>query len=418
MAQFTVQMPDGSTRQVQGTTLSAAINNAGSGAAAPGTYSAPAPSSGGGGGGGGSAPAASAPTSVAPGAYQTVNGPRTVQQMQAELASVGYGGPTDSASILSTYGRTTGQAVQPIMSGAPGTATAPVAATTGTSADTQKLIAGIQQLLGAQASGNKDAIAEAIREFNANFGLDTQKFQDDVRRFNENLQISQAGLTGTYQGTPTQAGLLKAQNIAAQNAGLTGYYVLPNGLVQGTGPGQETLAAQAQYAGLYGNAGQAPIPGQTTLAAQQQAYAQQMGAINAAAALQANPFRQAQVIGQAGRVLQGLPTAGFQAPNVVTGVGTVGGNTQGGMGYLQQLIDDIKSPQANQTTAQSWLDATPTPNKIDSASFLRSTPTTQNLILQSMQEKYGLDPQDSLKQIQNTLPQFNAPNTVGTIRRG
>jgi hypothetical protein len=349
MAQFNVQMPDGTIRSVQGTTLSAAINNAGAGASAPGA----APS---GGGGGGGTPAPSAPSSVAAGAYQTINGPRTLQQMQAELANVGYGGPTDSASILSTYGRTSGQAVQPIMSGASGTA--PVAVTTtGTSADTQKLIAGIQQLLGAQASGNKDAIAEAIREFNASFGLDTQKFQDDVRRFNENLAVTQAGLTGTYQGQPT----LQAQN---------------------------------------------------------QAYTQQMGVINAAAALQANPFRQAQVIGQAGRVLQGLPTAGFQAPNVVSGVGTAGGNTQGGMGYLSQLIADIQDPTPNQTTAQSWLDATPTPNKLDSVSFLRSSPTTQNLILQAQQEKYGIDPQDSLKQIQATMPQFSAPNTTGTVRRG
>jgi hypothetical protein len=223
------------------------------------------------------------------------------------------------------------------------------------------------------------------------------------------------------------------------NAQITKWYQdngLPVPNQQGTP--QETLAAQNQYfnqanalatqygqyyqPGMPGQAGQAgvnmPQAGQTTLAGQQQAYSQQMGAITAAAALQANPFRQAQVIGQAGRVLQGLPTAGFSAPNTVTGVGTAGGNTQGGMGYLQQMIDDIKSPQANATTAQSWLDSTPTPNKIDSASFLRSTPTTQNLILQSMQEKYGLDPQDSLKQIQNTLPQFNAPSTLGTVRRG
>jgi hypothetical protein len=261
-------------------------------------------------------------------------------------------------------------------------------------ASSAQLAAGIQSLLGAAASGNKDAINEAIREFNQTFGLDTQKFQDDVRRFNENLQISQAGLTGAYQGAPTQQGLLQAQNIAAQNAGLTGYYVTPNGLQQGTGQGVMTQAAQ------------------------QQAYTQQMGAINAAAALQANPFRQAQVIGQAGRVLQGLPTAGFSAPNTVTGVGTAGGNTQGGMGYLSQLIADIQDPTPNQTTAQSWLDATPTPNKLDSVSFLRSSPTTQNLILQAQQEKYGIDPQDSLKQIQATMPQFNAPNTVGTIRRG
>lgn len=265
---------------------------------------------------------------------------------------------------------------------------------TNTTATSAQLATGIQSLLGAAASGNKDAINEAIREFNSTFGLDQSKFNDDVRRFNENLQISQAGLTGAYQGAPTQAGQLQAQNIAAQNAGLTGYYVAPNGLQQGTGQGVMTQAAQNQL------------------------YTQQMGAINAAAALQANPFRQAQVIGQAGRVLQGLPTAGFQAPNTVTGVGTAGGNTQGGMGYLSQLIADIKDPTANQQTAQSWLNATPTPNQLDSPSFLRSTPTTQNLILQSMQEKYGIDPTDSLQQIKNTLPQFVAPSTAGTIRRG
>jgi hypothetical protein len=266
-------------------------------------------------------------------------------------------------------------------------------ASSGNAATQDQLAKAVQQIMGAAASGNKDAIAEAIRQFNLTFGLDQSKFQDDVRRFNENLQISQAGLTGTYQGAPTQAGVLQAQNIAAQNAGLTGYYVTPNGLQQGTGQGVMTQAAQ------------------------QQLYAQQMGAVNAAAALQANPFRQAQVIGQAGRVLQGLPTAGFSAPNTVTGVGTAGGNTQGGMGYLQQLIDDIKDPTANQTTADSWLNATPTPNKLDSRSFLTSTPTTQNLILQSMQEKYGIDPTDALTQIKNTLPAFNAPNTTGVIRR-
>jgi hypothetical protein len=201
---------------------------------------------------------------------------------------------------------------------------------------------------------------------------------------------------------------------------------------------QETLAAQNQYftqandlatqygqyyaPGAPGQAGVAgvntPIAGQTTLAGQNQAYTQQMGVINAAAGLQANPFRQAQVLGQAGRVLQGMPTAGFSAPNTVTGVGTAGGNTQGGMGYLQQMIDDIRDPTANQTTAQSWLNNTPTPNKLDSQSFLASSPTTQNLILQSMQEKYGIDPTDSMAQIKATLPSFAAPQTFGTVKRG
>jgi hypothetical protein len=204
------------------------------------------------------------------------------------------------------------------------------------------------------------------------------------------------------------------------------------------GTPQETLAAQNQYftqandlatqygqyyqPGMPGQAGVAgvntPIAGQTTLAGQNQAYTQQMGVINAAAGLQANPFRQAQVLGQAGRVLQGMPTAGFSAPNTVTGVGTAGGNTQGGMGYLQQMIDDIRDPTANQTTAQSWLNSTPTPAKLDSVSFLQSSPTTQNLILQSIQEKYGLDPTDSMAQIKATMPGFSAPATFGTVKRG
>jgi hypothetical protein len=319
----------------------------------------PVPSSGGGGGGAAApAVAAAAPQPSASNKpvgknaygddiYNTPNGQKTGTQITQELAAAGWDGKGDPVTV---YNQTSGGS-----GSTPGTPGAPAA--TGTDADIQKLQAGIQSLLNAQASGNKDAVAEAIREFNATFGLDTQKFQDDVRRFNQNFEISQAGLTGMYQGAPT----LQAQN---------------------------------------------------------QAYTQQMGVINAASALQANPFRQAQVIGQAGRVLQGLPAASFAAPNTVAGVGTVGGNTQGGMGYLSQLISDIKDPTANMTTAQSWLDATPTPNKIDSTSFLRSTPTTQNLILQSMQEKYGLDPQDSLKQIQATLPQFSAPNTTGVIRRG
>ena len=282
----------------------------------------------------------------------------------------------------------------------------------------------------------------------------------------QNSAIAQAGVTGMYQAPSqiyapgTNAGGAQFSNLDPQtqqnyylaygsnwNAAMAAWVRDSNAAIAQAGGGQmpnqpgtpqETLGAQGQYftqanqlATQYGQyyapqtpggavqAGvNAPQAGQTTLAGQQQAYAQQMDVINAAAALQANPFRQAQVIGQAGRVLQGLPTAGFSAPNTVTGVGTAGGNTQGGMGYMQQLIDDIQDPTANQTTAQSWLDNTPTPNKLDSTSFMASSPTTQNLILQSMQEKYGLDPTDSMAQIKNTLPQFNAPATLGTVKRG
>ena len=233
----------------------------------------------------------------------------------------------------------------------------------------------------------------------------------------QNNAIAQSGVTGIYQApaTVTPPGTnWSGQTFSSLPAATQQAYYQSRG-------GDWNAAMQAwvtdSNAAIQAAGGSAPQAGapQETLAGQQQAYSQQMGAINAAAALQANPFRQAQVIGQAGRVLQGLPTAGFQAPNTVTGVGTAGGNTQGGMGYMSQLIQDIQDPTANQTTAQSWLDNTPTPNKLDSQSFMSSSPTTQNLILQSMQEKYGLDPTDSMAQIKNTLPSFTAPAGYGQV---
>jgi hypothetical protein len=155
----------------------------------------------------------------------------------------------------------------------------------------------------------------------------------------------------------------------------------------------------------------------TTLGAQNQTYNQQLGLITTAAGLQANPFRQQQAIGQMGNLLGGQGVAGFSAPNTVAGVGTAGGNTQGGMGYLSQMIDDIRNPAANQTSMNSVLDAIPTPTKLNSTEFMRAAPSTQNMVLQGMQEKYGLDPTDSMAQIKNTLPQFTAPTTMGSVKR-
>jgi len=219
-----------------------------------------------------------------------------------------------------------------------------------TSQAQQQLAAGINSLLGAIASGNKAAFDEAVRQFN------------------ELLGVSAAGLTGMYQGQPTLAA-----------AGLTGTF-----------------------------------QGRPTLQAQQQAYQQQIGAIQAAAGLQANPFRQAQVIGQLGRLLGGQGVAGFQSPGMA-----MGQTDFSGMGNMQRLIDDIRGgPGAiNSQSTQSVLDAIPTPNKLNSVEFFRSSPNTQNLVLQGMQEKYGLSPDDSLSQIRNTLPIFSSPTTFGSVRR-
>jgi len=324
--------------------------------------------------------------------YQTPNGQKTGTQITQELASANWDGKGDPVAV---YNQTasgnsssqTQQQQQPAQ------------------ASGAALGAAIDKLLGARAAGDKAAFDEAVRQFNQNFGL------------------SQAATTGTYNGAPTLAALKQQADIAAQKS-LTAQN---DASLTGTYQGQATLAALKQQAdiasqqlqnamtaaGLTGTLNGAP-----TLQAQKQLYDQQLGIINAAQTAQANPFLQQQLYGQANRIFSGQAVPGFQAPGTVAGVGTAGGNTAGGMGYLSQMIDDIRSPQANQTTADSFLAQTPTPNKIDSQSFLRSNPSTQNVILQAMQQKYGVDPTDAMQQIKNTLPQFTAPSTTGVVRRG
>jgi hypothetical protein len=215
----------------------------------------------------------------------------------------------------------------------------------------------IREMYQAMAEGNKAQLDEKIRQFDLTFGLDKDKFAEAVRQFNQNFGLAEAGVTGQYKGAPT-------------------------------------------------------------MAQQQQTFSQQLGAITTAAGLQANPFRQQQVIGQLGRILGGQGVAGFSAPNTVQGVGTQGGLQAGntGLGYMSALIEDIRNPGTNQANADAVLNAIPTPNKINSADFMRLPQSTQQMILQGMQEKFGLDPADSAKQIQNTLPKFAAPTTFGSVR--
>jgi hypothetical protein len=283
----------------------------------------------------------------------------------------------------------------------------------------------------------------------------------------QNQAIAQSGVTGMYSapaqiyapGTNAGGGKFSDLDQGTQrayfvsnggdwNSAMTAWVRDSNKAIAAASPGgvlpnqqgapQETLQAQNQYftqandlatqfgtyyqPGMPGQAGVAgvnnPNVGQSTLAAQQQSYAQQMGLINQAASLQANPFRQQQAIGQMSGLLNGGGVASFLAPTTVAGVGTAGGNTQGGMGYLSQMIQDIRDPSANTASMNSVLDAIPTPNKLDSTSFMRATPSTQSMVLQGMQEKYGLDPADSMAQIKATLPQFTAPTTTfGSVKR-
>jgi hypothetical protein len=244
----------------------------------------------------------------------------------------------------------------------------------------------------------------------------------------QNQALASAGVTGYYTapstiyapGVDLNGGKFSDLPLETQNA-----YYMSNGSDWNAAMAKWVHDSNAAIQQFYTDRG-LPPPNQAgqpqmTMAREQQTYNQQMGAINTAASLQANPFRQQQVIGQLGNVLGvgGHPAASFSAPNTVAGVGTAGGtgpNT--GMAYMQQLIDDIRggTNSANSQGVQGVLDAIPTPNKINSQDFLRSAPSTQNMILQGMQEKYGLDPNDSLTQIKNTLPSFQAPTTFGQVK--
>jgi hypothetical protein len=240
-----------------------------------------------------------------------------------------------------------------------------------------------------------------------------------------NQAIAQAGVTGMYSapaaivapGTNAAGGKFSDLDQGTQRA----YFVSNGGdwnaaMNKWVADSNNAIRQATEAAGGTWTPNQPGAP-QATLQAQQQTYAQQMGLINQAASLQANPFRQQQAIGQMGSLLAGGGVASFSAPNTVAGVGTAGGNTQGGMGYLQQMIDDIRNPTPNQTSMNQVLNAIPTPNKVNSTEFLRAAPSTQNMVLQGMQEKYGIDPNDAMTQIKATLPQFQAPTTVGAVRR-
>lgn len=324
-------------------------------------------------------------------------------EYQTPSGQTGSGGGTQTPTQGATYN--TSQAQQP------GTVQSPGMPVAGQGADAYARA--INQAVAALNSSDLKAFNEQVREWDKIFGFNTEQFVEGIRRYNQDFGVTQAGVTGTYQGAPTLQALNQAANFLGTYQGqptLQAQNQAANFL--GTYQGAPTLQAQLQAAQLLGT-----YQGQQTLQAQQQYFGENLQTAQLAASLQANPFRQQQVLGQAQRILAGQPSASFAAPNVVAGVGTAGGNTQGGMGYLQQIVDDIKNPGANQTTADQFLANTPTPNKIDSASFLRSAPSTQNIVLQAMNEKYGIDPNDALTQIKNTLPQFTAPSIVGQVRR-
>lgn len=64
----------------------------------------------------------------------------------------------------------------------------------------------------------------SLEQWAANYGLSAAQFEESVREWEKNFQLSVAELTGTYKGAQTLAAKNADRTFALNEAGLTGYY--------------------------------------------------------------------------------------------------------------------------------------------------------------------------------------------------
>ncbi len=302
-----------------------------------------------------------------------------------------------------------------------------------------------QQLSQALASGNKAAADEAIRQFNATFGLDSQKFAETVNEYNKNYGLAQSGVTGVNpDGTPTLAAQKQQSDAAAQAAGITGFYSAP---VAATGdrtaaaaawqrdnPNQHTEAFASQPASVQAQYGYTPAttaaPTQTEAAHQFDVTSAQaaldahnktgMDLLNLASTLHADPFRQLQVMyGASGmdginRAVQGLSgqyglPGNFTAPGApgVDANGFPTGNTATLGGAMQAYNNAGQGQTPGQQAAATGLT---NPNQIIARNYNSAPQNVKDFATSALSMNNGLDQKTNDEQIQKNLPQFNAPS--------
>jgi hypothetical protein len=308
--------------------------------------------------------------------------------MAQQLKAVGWdGNAADPSAVIDAYQRTTGGSVSPSGTsfsggGAGGAATGGSGAAGGSGALGQQ----IQGLLGALASGNAAAAAEAARQFDKTFGLDQAKFTEAIRQYNQNFGLSEAALTGTYNGQPTLAAQQQQFQQALDAAGVTGMY-----------NGQPTLAAK--------NLG--------------------LSALSLAVQQQANPFRQAEAL--YGMQQQGLtpllraaaglagPLPSFQAP-ALSAADTRSLSFLANGGFGTPSGESGAMPSYIQDQANSYLNNLPSPNKTNWTNLSFATPGAQDLVVKGLAQKYGLQEADIQSIAKATLPAFQAPSLSGSTR--
>jgi hypothetical protein len=391
MPQYTIPLQGGGSMTVNASSQAAAINNV------LGTGNTPAGSGSGGGGSSG----ISAPSSTSGGGgtaqFNTVNGLQTVASMAQQLQNAGWqGNISDPAAVVAAYASTTHGAVTPSGTtysggggGGGGAAGGGAAAAVPGAAD---LGATIQSIINALATGNKAAFDEAVRQFNATFGLDQQKFAEATRQFNATFGLQQAGVTGRLAPTANDYAVFAQRDPTAANLAAANPALLDPTY-------QRTLQDARGYVFYPGEQ-----VGQATEAARQFNVTTGLNAAQLAASLHADPFRQRQVEGQLGRLLQGQGVAGFQSPT----------GSAADTSSIDYILNQIRNPTAS-AASDAMLSAIPAPNQVSAPDFFRSSPGTQDLLLSGIKARYGLDEADALAQIRNTLPQFRSPALTGSV---
>ena len=287
-------------------------------------------------------------------------------------------------------------------------ATAAPSNTPGTGPGTSANLTATQQIL-------NDAQQKAYQAYlNSRLQLDndTLAFQKAQEAFNE--AVTQSGLTGMYQGMPTQAAL----QFGATNFGTWG---MPQ-------QGQQTLAAQnqqftqqqqlAQMYGQYYGAGQAPTAGQTTQAAQEQAYTQwlrgqqqalaqwnaQQGAAQQYLQMMANLRGPAdwakyqQVLGSTPQGITDLVRAA--AGQYVPGAGATTGVQPTPVSLGSFVNQSTGAPQG--TSAMNTLVA---PNQMAPQTWNALTPSQQQMLLGTW-ESQGYTQEDAKQLFQQSLPKY------------
>jgi hypothetical protein len=382
MGQYKVDLEDGGSMIVNASSPQAARDNVvssgntpkGSGSSSGSRSGSSGSSSGGGNSGGGT--------------YDTVNGPKTPQQMASELKAVGWNGDSNNLqAVVNAYATTTGGSAQPSNNGSGNSGNDDGLGGMGTTTQTN---------LDQFNTSTDQAMKQAYQEYlNAKLRNETDQQAFDHAQQAFTNEITKAGLTGMYNGQQTQAAQAQQFGQGISAAGLTGIY-----------NGQETLGAQSQYFNQ-------------ALAQQTQNQKTTQDYLSLIAGL-----RGPQDYGQYLRVLASTPT-GLQGlvgaaagqlgriPGFGVNPGTApqGASLQGLMGAGATGVSGAGAPQGGAGTSyadyQAAAQGLPPPSQIAPQAW-NSMNDSQKKLLLGMYESTGWNLTDAQQAYNNSLPKYGA----------